>query len=84
MSKEKLIELTNASDFDLTYWLAETPVDEVRKTFIMALKEQSRDTRHGCAEECLKKGPQADNLTIIPEACHDICMNYRDKSLDYL
>lgn len=80
MSKAKLIELIKASDFDLTYWLAETPVDEVRETLRIALKEQDRDTRHGCAGDC-ESIVCGDHLKIIAISFAKICTNYQDKDL---
>ena len=84
MSKAKLIQLIKASDFDLTYWLVETPVDEVRETLRIALKEQDRDTRHGCAEVIDNMCPSIEETDSLIDShqAESRCINYKDKDKD--
>ena len=79
MSKAKLIKLINFSDSELSFWLEEVPTSEARKLFRLALKEQDRDTRHGCAEAVAMLN--IDLASPIINDAHDACMNYQDKEL---
>jgi len=74
MSKKKIIELIKMPDLCVREWAIRTPGKEIKEIFIQALKDQDRDTRHGCADAVLHASP-------ICEYAHTACINYRDKDL---
>jgi len=51
-----------------------TDCSEDRDTIIKALKEQDRDTRHACAEACLRSEDKVLGQQWA-SAYHDVCMN---------
>jgi hypothetical protein len=59
---------------DFFEWRGGTFTDKDVKDLSLLLKIQDRDTRHACAEACLKATTN-DNLEIVSKAYHDICMN---------
>ena len=85
MSKAELIELIKLDDYDLKDWLYTVGVDEARGVFINALKEQDRDTRHGCAGAVINSDviceTPAGNDAILVDDAHAACLNYQDKDL---
>ena len=85
MSKAKLISFIKADEETAGEILCGIIEREgykgLQRVVLLGLKEQDRDTRHGCAEECVVKGPKEDHLSIISKAFHDVCMNYKDKKL---
>ena len=85
MSKAKLIELIKASDFDLTYWLAETPINEVRKVFAHAIKDVEKDTKEGCGKASKQFSEwYFDGLRGMVNKAQEACLNYQDKDLEEL
>ena len=83
MSKAKLIELIKMDDADLNFWLEDVSTKDARELFRQALKEQDRDTRHGCAEAC-ENAITADHLCLIGSVFSEVCINYQNKDLEGL
>lgn len=82
MSKTKLIELIKASNFELKFWLEQTPIEEIRKTFRIALKEQHNDTCQGCALKIHTDMPDEHHPILNLAQCS--CLNCQDKDLERL
>ena len=92
MSKAKLIELIKGNQEDVYDFFAETPTYEVQNILRQALKDQDRDTRHGCANAVSKMDDHARIDTslgtsagvILKGKAHNSCINYQDKDLEGL
>ena len=96
MSKAKLIELIKMSDHDLEYAIAdftlpEGGLDAFRMILTQALKEQDRDTRHGCAVSIVNLFAihlDHDGVFCVPfvmqDSAQQSCINYQDKDLKRL
>ena len=74
MSKKQVLELINMNDRDLMKTIQYYGPKETRYMLIAALKEQDRDTRHGCAEAINLEV----NFNLDPDR---VCINYQDKDL---
>ena len=82
MSKTKLIELIKLDHRDLMVKLNDMSrfgedVVELQNILRQALKDQDRDTRHGCAETMLNQPQGKINWAVARQRC----LNYRDKDL---
>ena len=91
MSKAKLIGLIKGSQEDVYDFFAETPTYEVQNILRLALKDQDRDTRHGCAISVSKLSVRHldhDGDFCVPlirqKVAQQVCLNYQDKSLEGL
>jgi hypothetical protein len=82
MSKAKLIELIKLDHRDLMVKLNDMSrfgedVIEFQNILRQALKDQDRDTRHGCAEMMLNQPQGKINWAVARQRC----LNYKDKDL---
>lgn len=91
MSKAKLIELIKMDRRDLMVKLNEISrfgedVIEFQNILRQALKDQDRDTRHGCAERIdgMIAWIWEANALIYQYQASSFCTNYKDKDLEGL
>ena len=81
MSKALLLDLIAMNDRDLQdelYRMRNTVSADFRKSLILALKEQDRDTRHACAEQVISGAfwsDTADADVVRANWAHDTIMN---------
>ena len=76
MTKKYVLDLICSSKEKVELELRTMTVTQFKQLMYAALKEQDRDTRHACAEECIQ--------ATSKEKCHNICMNCRSGIKDLL
>lgn len=73
MSKKLLIAWINSQE---AYSLSSVEFKNICRN---ALKEQDRDTRHGCADAIITRAN--GHQCVQTDTAHGLCINYQDKDL---